>query len=382
MIVTSALARWSSSSNRRRAFEVATRVLPWLAAGTLGAILALRHVNLWLALGIAAAFALGVAFAVTRALRRSWHGPDSLARALDRQHASSDLLATALSIEWRGAEGAVEEVVMVRATELVPKVDPVAVAKLRLRPSIAGTMLTAIAVALLVFAGMRTPSAVAAEPVSALSDAEKDAAKAISDSLDQLEKDESLSAEARQEIAQAREALKAAGDAKSQAAALAALSEAMRHLDAAAPRLKNEDLSKLTNDQLAKQLAKAAADDDRSRMAQLAKEALKRAAKSPTDAQTLGDALKSAAIAKSDPFKDDPAKGKRLSQLGAAADAMKQNDLDAAKDALSSLTAPTPGSRPRTDPRASKLDAARAAIAAMRSAAARAAHDGQRRQRR
>ena len=41
----------------------------------------------------------------------------------------------------------------------MPKVDPVAVAKLRLRPSVVVTMCTAVAVALLVFAGVRSPNA-------------------------------------------------------------------------------------------------------------------------------------------------------------------------------------------------------------------------------
>ncbi|MBZ0231187.1 MAG: hypothetical protein K8M05_02480, partial [Deltaproteobacteria bacterium] len=78
MNVTSALARWSRASNRRRALEVATRGIPWLAAAFAAS---------WAALELggrsAAALTAGVAcvalvIGATLGMRRVWRVPASM----------------------------------------------------------------------------------------------------------------------------------------------------------------------------------------------------------------------------------------------------------------------------------------------------------------
>lgn len=385
MIVTSALEHWARTSNRRRALEVSIGIAPWWAVGAIASIFAGTYggpVAAVLAACGTAGLLIGMAVVRMRKLRVT---APQLASKLDRSQNTTDLLETAYSMEWRGASDPVEDVVLTRARELVPTLDAVAIAPMKLRTSPLGVIAAITAALMLVLVG-KPETAIADEPVSVLGGEERKQADAITKALDTLEQDESLSSDARSHMADARRALANAKGAKSATAALAALSDAARHLDAAAPQVaKDSDPSKMTNQQLADQLAKATQANDAARISALAKEALRRAGASLADAQSLANAMKmSAADARrnGDPWSDpkdptDPA-GKRLAQMDQAADQLRSGDIDRAKALLDDLAkaAPgTPGARPG-DPRQAQLDNARRALAALRAAQRSALNSG------
>src|SRR5688572_8836738 len=135
MNVTSALARWSRASNRRRALEVAARGIPWMAAA--GAAT-------WAAQDFGGTteglIAGGVALAAlvtgaTLSLRRVWRVPATMARAVDHDQGTADLLQSALAIETRGpsTDEPLEAVVVAQARASLKRLDSVAVAPIRLR---------------------------------------------------------------------------------------------------------------------------------------------------------------------------------------------------------------------------------------------------------
>src|SRR5262245_9809478 len=304
MNVTSALARWSRMSNRRRLVEAIARVLPWAGAGLAVALLALFRLGLAGGIGIAAVAAAGVGVRLVGVLRRVWRDPAATARALDREHRTADLLQTALAIESRGADPAepLEPVVVARATALVPHLEAKAVPRLRLRPSAAGgvTALAATALLLLTGSGAAPDAAAAKDAAGVLGERERAAAKSIGDAIDALAHDPTLPEAIRDKVARAKEALAKAGTAVNGRAAMAALSEASRLLDEAARQLATqrtltpEALEKMTSSQLAEQLAKAAKTGDSTKLASIAREALKRATMTPGEAAALAEAIKQA----------------------------------------------------------------------------------------
>jgi uncharacterized membrane protein YgcG len=387
MIVTSALEHWARISNRRRAVEVSAGIAPWFAVGALASILAGMYggpVAATLAACGSAGLLLGLAVQRMRRLRVT---APQVACSLDRSQNTVDLLETAYSMEWRGAADPVEDVVLARARDLVPTLAGVAVAPLKLRTSPLGVIAAITAALVLVLVGPPVTALADDQPVNVLGADERKQADEIGKALDALEQDESLSPEARSQMADARRALANAKGAKSATAALAALSDAARHLDAAAPQVaKDSDPSKMTNQQLADQLAKAAQQNDAARISALTKEAMRRAGASLADAQALANAMKmSAADARrnGDPWSDpsdpsDPA-GRRLAQMDQAADQLRSGDVDRARALLDDLAKAAPGSSGRPgDPRQAQLDNARRALAALRAAQRSALNSGTR----
>jgi hypothetical protein len=366
MIVTSTLEHWARKSNRRRAVEIAVRLSPWYGFAAITSVFAGLYG------GPAAA-----AIAVVR-MRRARMTAPAVASALDRSQKTTDLLETAYSMEWRGASDPVEEQVLARARDVVPTFDAVAVSPMRLRVSALGTIAVVVAAALLVLTGPTVAAfgGSSEEAVSPLGADERKQADEISKALDALEQDSSLSSEARSQMADARRALATAKGAKTATAALAALSDAARHLDAAAPQVaKDSDASKMTNQQLADQLAKATQQNDAARISALAKEALRRAGQSLADSQQLADAMKQSADDArrngdpwADPSNPDDPTNRRLAQMGSAADQLRAGDIDRARALLDDLAKAAPGGRGRTpDPRSMALDNARRALSALRA---------------
>jgi hypothetical protein len=380
MTVTESLARWSTRSNRRRMVEAIARALPWLAAGAALVVLALHRDHLAVAIVTGTVALAGVTWLIARRLRRVWHRPPSIARALDDRHRTADLLRTAWAIEMRGAvPDEVERVVLRRAEDLVPKVADTAVPPLRLRTSPLG--LAALAACALMFA-MPIGAGEAAKPSDAMTEKARAKAEQIAKTLDALAADQTMSADAKAQIGKAKDALRKAATAKAGTEALAALSEAQRLLDEAAPKIaaeKKEDLDKLTNEQLAEQLASAAKSGDSNRMASLSREMMKRAADAQDGGAALGQMLADAAskASSSDPWGngsgDQSPAGQRLAQLGTAGESMKNGDIEGARQSLAGLSK---GAKAGTiDPRAEKLAAARRSLSELH-AATRSAMNG------
>jgi hypothetical protein len=381
MTVTESLARWSTRSNRRRVVEAIARALPWIAAGAALVVLAVQRDHLALALAIGTVATAGVTWLIVGHLRRVWHRPPTIARALDDRHRTADLLRTAWAIEARAQiPGDVERVVLERAQELVPKLAETAVPPLRLRTSPLG--LAALAACALMFA-MPMGAGEAARPSDALTEKARAKAEEIAKALDALASDQTMSADAKAQISKAKDALHKAATAKAGTEALAALSEAQRLLDDAAPKIaaeKKEDLEKLSDQQLAEQLASAAKAGDANRAATLSREVMKRAANAQDGGAALGEMLKDAAsrAASADPWSngsaDQSPAGQRLAQLGTAGESMKNGDMEAARQTLAGLSK---GAKAGTiDPRAEKLAAARRSLSELRAATRSAMNGG------
>jgi len=376
--VTAALARWTKASNRKRAFETAVRTLPWLAAAAAVAAYAYERAGLPTSAAIGGTLALVALVAAVRRHRAHRHDSATLARALDGQHGTVDLLQTALALEARGrSEYAPDEdfdrVTRERATAIVPKIAPVAVAPLRLRASpLAG--LSAIAAASLLFLTGANPHDEEQE-TPALSERQRAQASELAKAIDELSKDPDLSPDARAKLAEAKKALERASAAHTGKAALAAMSEAQRMLEEAAPKMdaapKASELAKMSRDKLASELAKAAKSGDSTQLSALTKEAMRRAALSPAESQALADALSAAAMKAggADPWGEkglDPStpEGKRLAELAAAAEKMKAGDTEGMKTAMSELAKMgKPGMS-----RSARLAAASRMLAEMRAA--------------
>jgi hypothetical protein len=377
MTVTLSLARWARRSNRRRAVETIARALPWFAAGAALVVLALQREHLIGAVCVGVVAAIAITALVVRRLRRVWHGPPTIARVLDDRHRTADLLRTAVAIEQRGEPSDVEQVVVARAHGLVPKIAEGAVAPLRLRTSPLGVAALAVT-ALMWFQGAGQGEA--AKPSDELTEKARAKAEEIEKAVDALAADKSMSADVREELARAKDALKRAANAKSGTEALSALSEASRLLDEAAPHIaanKSEEMQKLTEQQLADQLASAAKAGDAARMQQLSRELMKRASSAQDGGAALGDMVKQAAAKAGDPWGAGSAgdsASQRLQQLAQAGDSIKNGDMDGARSALSDLSK---GAKPGAmDPRAAQLAAARRALSDLRSATRTAMNSG------
>ncbi len=369
MTVTLSLARWARRSNRRRAVEAVARALPWLVAGGALVVLALMRGYVAGAVCVAAAALAGVTALVIRRLRRVWVGPAGIARVLDDHHRTADLLRTAVAIEAKPEPSDVEQVVLGRARDFVPKIAEGAIAPLRLRTSPLGI----VALGFTALMWCTTPgSGEAARPSDALTEKARAKAEEIEKAVDALASDKSLSGDVKEQLQKAKDALRRAASAKTGTEALSALSEASRLLDEAAPHIaasKSDELEKLASDQLANQLASAAKAGDAARVQQLARELMKRASSAQDGGAALGEMVKQAAANAGDPWgaagSGDSA-GQRLEQLAQAGDAMKNGDMDSARSALSGLSkGAKPGAR---DPKAAQLAAARRALSDLRSA--------------
>ncbi|HSN29272.1 MAG TPA: hypothetical protein VLT45_23445 [Kofleriaceae bacterium] len=366
--VTLSLARFARRSNRRRAVEAVARGLPWIAAGAALVVLALMRGYVAGAVCVAAAAIAGITALVIRRLRRLWVGPAGIARVLDEHHRTADLLRTAVAIEAKPAASDVEQVVLSRARDFVPKIAEGAIAPLRLRTSPLGFV--ALGVTALIWCTSPRQGE-AAKPSDALSEKARAKAEEIEKAVDALASDKSLSGDVKEQLQKAKDALKRAASAKTGTEALSALSEASRLLDEAAPHIaasKSDELEKLGSDQLANQLASAAKAGDASRVQQLARELMKRASSAQDGGAALGEMVKQAAANAGDPWgagSGDSA-GQRLEQLAQAGDAMKNGDIDSARSALSDLSK---GAKPGAmDPKAAQLAAARRALSDLRSA--------------
>jgi len=377
MTVTLSLARWARRSNRRRAVEAVARALPWIAAGAALVVLALQRDHLIGAVCVGAGATAAICALVARRLRRVWHRPPSMARDLDSRHRTADLLRTAVSIEARGEPSDVEQIVVARAGELVPKIAEGAVAPLRLRTSPLGVAALAVT-ALMWFTGAN--QGLAAQPSDALTEKARAKAEEIAKAVDALASDKSMSADVKEQLAKAKDALKRAASAKTGTEALAALSEASRLLDEAAPHIAaSKPDEKLSEQQLADQLASAAKAGDATRVQQLSRELMKRASAAQDGGAALGEMVKDAAAKAGDPWGngsggDGSPQSQRLAQLGQAGDAMKNGDLDSARSALSGLSK---GAKPGAmDPRAAQLAAARRSLSDLRSATRSAMNSG------
>ena len=372
MTVTTALARWSRRSNRKRAVETAARAAPWLAATGAVTLFVREHAGLATTVATAAMLALIVLALAVRRQRRVRLPPAALARVLDGQHRTVDLLQTALAVEARTDRDSLDTIVLARAGELVPRIENAAVAPLRLRAHPLAGLSAVAACALLLLTGADTRDEPAFDPAAELMRAKSaELAKAV----DQLANDSELSREDRAKLHEAKQALERAAQASTGKAALAAMSEAQRLLDELAPHLdmpSADELAKMPSAELAKQLADAAKNGDAAKLAALSKEAMRRAALGDQQAKELANAMAAAAKKAGgvDPwsggdFDSSPA-GKRLAALSQAAQQMQQGDLDSAKSSLGEL-AKSMGP-PRMDPRASRLASARRMLSGMRSA--------------
>ena len=227
MTVTLSLARWARRSNRRRFVEAIARALPWIAAGVALVVLALQRDHLIAAVCVGVVATGAVTALVVRRLRGTWHRPPSFARSLDDRHRTADLLRTAVAIEGRGEiPDEVERVVLRHAEDLVPKIADGAVPPLRLRTSPLGlAALAATALMFLTGVGAGEAAKPKTDPMT-----EKDRAKAdeIAKALDALASDKTMSADVKEKLSKAKDALRKAATAKAGTEALAALSEATR----------------------------------------------------------------------------------------------------------------------------------------------------------
>ena len=368
MTVTLSLERWARRSNRRRTVEAIARELPWMVAGAALVVLALSRGHVAGAVCVGAAALAGVAWLVIHRLRRVWVGPAGIARVLDDHHRTADLLRTAVAIETKGGPSEVEQIVVARARELVPKIAEGAIAPLRLRTCALG--IVALGVTALMWC-TNPGQGEAARPRDALTEKARAKAEEIEKAVDALAADKSMSADVKEQLAKAKDALKRAASAKTGTEALGALSEASRLLDEAAPHIaasKREELEKLSADQLANQLASAAKAGDSSRVQQLSRELMKRASSAQDGGAALGEMVKQVAAKAGDPWgagSNGDSAGQRLDQLAQAGEAMKNGDMDGARTALSTLSK---GARPgAVDPRAAKLADARRALSDLRS---------------
>lgn len=380
MTVTLSLARWARRSNRRRFVEAIARALPWIAAGVALVVLALQRDRLIAAVCVGVVATGAVTALVVRRLRGTWHRPPSFARSLDERHRTADLLRTAVAIEVRGEiPDEVERVVLRRAEDLVPKIADGAVPPLRLRTSPLGLAALA-ATALMFFTGVGAGEA-AKPKTDAMTEKARAKADEIAKALDALASDKTMSADVKEKLSKAKDALRKAATAKAGTEALAALSEATRLLDEVAPQIaanRSEEIKRLTDQQLADQLASATQSGDATRVSKLAHEMMNRAAASQDGGAALGQMMKDAAEKAShgDPWggADTSPSGERLSKLAAAGDSMKQGDMEGARSTLASLSK---GAKAGTmDPRAAKLAEARRSLSDLRSATRSAMNGG------
>jgi hypothetical protein len=373
--VNAALARWSKQSNRKRALETCVRTLPWLAAAAAVTAYAYERAGMPTSAAIGGVLAGAALVAAIRRQRSVRHAPASLARSLDAQHHTVDLLQTALALETNPRSSwdpdNIDPLVLARAQEIVPTIAPLAVPPLRLRASpFAGlTVIAACSLFLLTGAKHRED-----EPTGpALGDHQRAQASELEKAIDQLAQDPALSPEARAKLQAAKHALERAATARTGKAALAEMSEAQRLLDEVAPHMdepKPSELAKLSREKLAEQLAQAAKSGDSQALAALTREAMRRAASSPAEAQALADALSKAAAKAGghDPWGekgfDSSPEGKRLAELAAAAEKMKSGDAEAMKAAMSALAK---SGRPGSSSGA-RMAAARRMLSEMRAA--------------
>jgi hypothetical protein len=366
MIVGRALARWTRGTNRRRALELVTRVLPWLAAFAIAAV----WVGSWIAIAVASA--LGVAVLVLAARRTTWHAPATFARSLDATYHTHDLLQTAFALEHGPAE-ALGGVIATRAHALIDTIAREAVPPARLRPSPLGVVAAGVAASLLLLLGAGGIGAVDGHK---LGDRERAQLDQIGGALDELEHDESLPADVRAKLEKAKKSLRSARESASGTAALAAMSEAQELLDQLAPQMKKaDDPRNLGDNDLAEKLAQAVKNNDAAQIDALSREAMRRANLSDAAAEAMANAMKRSALNASgaDPwnspqFPNTPA-GQRLSQLAQAGQQLGAGERDASKQTLETLaqaarTASGAGTR---DSRGRKLDEARRALASLRS---------------
>jgi len=365
MIVGRALARWSQRTNRLRAVELATRVLPWLGALAIAA----AWLDSWIAIAVASA--LGVAVLVAAVRRGTWHRPASYARVLDDQHHTHDLLQTAFALE-SGAPEAMGGVVEGRALGLVERIADSAVPKMKLRPSPLGALAAGLVACLGLLLGAHSDGTERHQ----LGDKERAQVDQITGALDELAHDPTLPADLRAEIEKAKQALRSARDSANGTQALAAMSEAQELLDQLAPAMRRaDDPRNLTDSELADKLAQAIKNNDAAQIESLSREAMQRANNSDAAAEQMANAMKRSALAASggDPWNSpqypNTPEGQRLSQLAQAGQQLGAGERDASKQTLDQLAqqARAAGGTPKRDPRGRKLDAARAQLAQLRA---------------
>lgn len=375
MTVTPTLIRWSRSSNRRRAVELAVQGAPWTVAGLAATVAAGQLAGAPATIVVGGGAAVGLAVAGWRQRRRVWHDPLSMALAVDRAHGTSDLLASALELEaGRGEAPTLAPLVLARAASAARELDGRAV--LPLRPRIgAGGGVSALAAVALVFllgaTGHRFGDARADRPTPrpvAAATLDEEALRQAAEAAAAIARNRDASAEARAAAEHAQAALAKARSARSAADALGALSEAARALDKAQRALAAKkppsaaEAAKLDDAALAEKLAEAARKADSEALAALAREALRRAATDPQTAAQLAEQLAKAAAAAAAAAKaggqPDPEAERRLQKLAAAAARMAGGDNDGAKNELASLDRLS-----RTaDPSAAASDASRQAL--------------------
>src|SRR6185312_16593299 len=172
--------------------------LPWFAAGAALVILALQRGHVIGAVCVGAGATAAICALVVRRLRHVWHRPPSIARELDDRHRTADLLRTAVAIEARSDVSDIEQIVVARAKDLVPKIAEGAVAPLRLRTSPLGVAVLAVT-ALVFFAGGSRGEA--AKPSDALTEKARAKAEEIEKAVDALASDKSMSADVKEQLA-------------------------------------------------------------------------------------------------------------------------------------------------------------------------------------
>lgn len=378
MTITPTLIRWSRTSNRRRAVELAVLGLPWMVAGVAATLAASQGAGLTGTVAVGGGASIGLAVAGFRRHRRSWRTPLTTAHDVDRAHHTSDLMASAAAIEaGTRPDAPLAPLVLGRARALVPTLEATAVPPLRLRVDPGGALSALAAVALVFLLGATghrvgargDDPAGAAEAAARMDDHEL--AK-ILETAQAIARDQHAPSAARAEAARAAEAIARARKAPSAAGALGELSEAARALDRAARALADQkppsaaELAKLAAPKLAEQLAEAARQADSATLAALAREALRRAAADPAAAKQLADQLARAAAAQKAAGGGDAAAQARLTKLADAAAKMAAGNNDGARSDLAALDRLSRSNPAAADSLPAQLDAARSSLGAMR----------------
>ena len=296
--IATQIERWTRGTNRRRLAEELLRALGWaLIVGVVAfGIWGVPHVltafgidvPTWLpggrALSIAAAILGGGGFfaAAVRALvryRRIRTDDLGIARRLDRQSGSGDLLATALAVERGTVSGSPELQVVVhgKATAAIGQVErPVEGFRAPGRVLLGAGSLTALAIGVTLLLphlddlGWSLASAAeedesaeaeAEEEAPPLSEATQEALKKAVEKLERYEQNPALRRSAKEQLATAREHLqRAMTDPKHALSSLSRAEQALRELAKEARKqglFDKEQMQQMSNEDVAKQMSEA-----------------------------------------------------------------------------------------------------------------------------
>lgn len=288
-VVEPVLSRWTRSSNRRRLFEEGLRAAVWTGVGSIVAVGITRLPLLWLELTgsvptwstgeatvVAAASVLGIASvgSFVRAIfryRRRRLRVAALARRLDQEHETSDLLSTALAVEARTvqADPGLGSIVRDRAAAVLSTIGRAVDPFVEPSRALATLGVTAALVALMphivqprqAAGARRDPEANAVLEIPPLSEETLAALEREARRLGALQHRKGLAPNVRDAMGRARDHLDAVRSDPSRS--LSRLSRAEQELRALAQRARDQGLfsddalSAMSEEELARELAEA-----------------------------------------------------------------------------------------------------------------------------